>query len=234
MQQRLQLDILPQPDLFTCGPTSLHAVYRYFDDDIPLNQVIAETGRLDDGGTLAVLLGCHALKRGYQARIYTCNLTVFDPTWFYPKPANLIEKLTAQMNAKKEEKLQVASQAYIDFLSQGGTIRMRDLSGSLIRKYLRRSIPILTGLSATYLYQCEREYGITPVADDILGLAVGHFVILCGYDELDRTAYVADPYLPNPLGPEHYYEVDLERLVCAIMLGVLTYDANFLIIRPKA
>ena len=46
MQQRLHLDILPQPDLFTCGPTSLHAVYRYHGDDIPLEQVIAETGKL--------------------------------------------------------------------------------------------------------------------------------------------------------------------------------------------
>ena len=32
--------------------------------------------------TLAVLLGCHALRRGYEATIYTFNLQVFDPTWF--------------------------------------------------------------------------------------------------------------------------------------------------------
>jgi hypothetical protein len=225
--------MLPQPDLFTCGPTSLHAVYRFYNDEIPLHQVIAETGRLDDGGTLGVLLGSHALKRGYTATIYTFNLTVFDPTWFGVEKVDLTAKLKAQMQVKKEEKLQLASRAYIEFLSQGGKIRMKDLTAGLLRHYLRRSFPILTGLSATYLYQCARETGVFPQPDDILGLATGHFVVLCGYDEIERMAHVADPFLPNPLGSDHYYEVDLDRLVCAILLGVLTYDANFLIIRPK-
>ena len=42
METRLSLDILPQPDELTCGPTCLHAVYRYYGDDISLDQVIAE------------------------------------------------------------------------------------------------------------------------------------------------------------------------------------------------
>ncbi len=225
--------MLPQPDLFTCGPTCLHAVYQFYGEELPLEQVIAETGKKRDGGTLAVLLGCHALKRGYSATIYTYNLTVFDPTWFGANRPDLIEKLRAQMAAKQEEKLQMASRSYVEFLSQGGKIRMKDLTASLIRRYLKRSIPLLTGLSATYLYRCAREYGDIPVTDDVLGLAVGHFVVLCGYDQTQRKAVVADPYLPNPLGPGHHYEVDLDRLVCAILLGVLTYDANFLVIRPK-
>ena len=69
----------PQPDDMTCGPTCLHAVYRYFDDDVPLEQVVGEASMLDEGGTLAVLLGCHAQRRGYEASIYTYNLDVFDP-----------------------------------------------------------------------------------------------------------------------------------------------------------
>ena len=77
-----KLKILTQPDDSTCGPTSLHAVYQYFDDDISLDQVIKEVSFLEEGGTLAVMLGCHALKRGYKVKIYTYNLHVFDPTWF--------------------------------------------------------------------------------------------------------------------------------------------------------
>jgi hypothetical protein len=75
------LDILPQPDGSSCGPTCLHAVYRYFDDDIPLQQVIAEVPTLEDGGTLAVYLACHALLRGFKATIISYNLQIFDPTW---------------------------------------------------------------------------------------------------------------------------------------------------------
>ena len=43
-----------QPDYTTCGPTSLHAIYRYFGDPIDLNTVIAEMPKLPGGGTLAV------------------------------------------------------------------------------------------------------------------------------------------------------------------------------------
>src|SRR6185369_13364802 len=76
VKTRLRLEILPQPDDITCGPTCLHAVYRYFGDVIGLDQVIEEVPQLETGGTLAVLLGCHALRRGYDATIYTYNLQV--------------------------------------------------------------------------------------------------------------------------------------------------------------
>ncbi|MEZ6193794.1 MAG: hypothetical protein R3C45_21330 [Phycisphaerales bacterium] len=38
----LELQILRQPDNSTCGPTSLHAVYKYY-GDIELKQVITQT-----------------------------------------------------------------------------------------------------------------------------------------------------------------------------------------------
>ncbi len=232
MQKKLHFDILPQPDNTTCGPTCLHAAYRYFGLELPLEQVIHDVPRLEHGGTLAVLLGLAALQRGYQATVYTFNLEVFDPTWFQPNGHDLIERLEAQMAVKGSPRLQAASQAYIAFLQQGGTLRMQDLTGALIRKYLNRSIPILTGLSSTYLYGDPREIGSDCRSDDIHGIATGHFVVLSGYDKKRRKVSVADPYLPNPLGQEHYYEVGLDRLICAILLGVLTYDANLLVVTP--
>ena len=39
------LEILTQPDDSTCGPTCLHAVYRYFKDPVALDDVIAEVPR---------------------------------------------------------------------------------------------------------------------------------------------------------------------------------------------
>jgi hypothetical protein len=35
------------------------------------------------------------------------------------------------------------------------------------------------------------------------------------------------------LAPDRYYGIDIYRLVCAIMLGILTYDGNLVIIRPR-
>jgi hypothetical protein len=231
MQKHLQLEILAQPDDTTCGPTCLHSVYQYYRDDVPLHQVVQESSALQETGTLAVLLGDHALKRGYAATIYTFNLTVFDPTWFLTN-SDLVERLEAQMAAKQNTKLHVASKAYIEFLKLGGEIRMQDLNAALIIRYLKSSIPILTGLSATYLYGCEREIEPDCRPDDIHGVPTGHFVVLSGYDVDRGTVRVADPYQSNPSG-DHYYEVKMDRLVCAILLGVLTYDANLLIIQPR-
>lgn len=231
MTRQLELDILPQPNDTTCGPTCLHSVYSYFGDDVPLDQVIDEIPTLHTGGTLAVSLGCHALKRGFQATIYTYNLTVFDPTWFL-RDKDLVHCLHEQMAAKSSAKLRAASQTYINFVELGGKIHMQDLNASLLRRYLKRSIPILTGLSSTFLYQCEREIDANCKPDDVRGVPTGHFVVLCGYDKQKRMVRVADPYLPNPLGENHYYEVGLDRLVCAILLGVLTYDANLLVVEP--
>jgi hypothetical protein len=234
MDKKLHLGIKSQPDDITCGPTCLHAVYTYFGDKISLDKVIGQVKQLKGGGTLAVLLGCHALRRGYRAKLYTFNLQVFDPTWFASGAPAIEERLTAQMEVRRNPKVRTASKAYLDFLRLGGRICFEDLTSSLIRGLLKRSIPILTGLSATFLYRTAREtaLGKKLVYDDIRGEPTGHFVVLCGYNMQDRTAVVADPLLPNPISNSPIYTVRLNRLICAIMLGILTYDANLLIITP--
>lgn len=233
MEARLDFEILPQPTNTTCGPTCLHAVYKYFNDDISLQTVIEECQQLEEGGTLAVLLGCHALSRGYDARIFTFNLQVFDPTWFIPGAPPLADALRAQMAAKDSPKLHLASHAYLDFLELGGTIRMQDVTGRLLRKYLKKAVPVLTGLSATYLYQEAREIEDDCRPDSIIGLPSGHFVVLCGYHQKDRSVLVADPLHPNPLAQKPLYEIQLDRVICSILLGILTYDANLLVIEPR-
>ena len=44
---------------------------------------------------------------------------------------------------------------------------------------------------------------------------------------------IADPYEANPVASGKDYAVTMERLINSILLGVLTYDANLLIIRPQ-
>jgi hypothetical protein len=47
----LPVSTLPQPDETTCGPTCLHAIYRFFGDDAALSVVIERMWRLEHGGT---------------------------------------------------------------------------------------------------------------------------------------------------------------------------------------
>jgi hypothetical protein len=229
----MDVDVLGQPDDSTCGPTALHSIYHYYGDEINLDQVIKEVHTFEDGGTLAVWLGCHALLRGYDALLYSCNLQLLDPTWFASEDVNLVEKLQKQLQYKHDSKLVRSSQAFIDFLHYGGTVKLEDLTRDLLRRHLGQGFPILTGLSSTFLYRSAREVPPAQYYDDVSGLPAGHFVILCGYNRKTKSILIADPMTQNPFSETRKYEVHIDRVVCAILLGVLTHDANFLIIKPK-
>jgi hypothetical protein len=234
-QSLLNLDILPQPDDQTCGPTCLHAVYGFWHDDLPIDQVIREVEPLDSGGTLAVQLATHALGRGYRCTICTFNLAVFDPTWFRPG-VDLAAKLRQQAAVKADPKLRAATRWYLEYLALGGRIQFQELSRRLLTGPLEDGRPILTGLSATYLYDCAREVERDGRLqyDDVRGEPTGHFVVLCGYDPARDEVLVADPLFEKPRYGGHQYAVSSARLLTALALGILTYDANLLVLEPES
>lgn len=231
---QLRLSVLPQPNNTTCGPTCLHAVYRFWNYEMPLQEVIDTVEPLPEGGTLAVRLAIHALRRGFRAQIYTYNLQIFDPTWFSPGgtvEVDLPERLREQRQHKRSTKLSLATDNYLEFLSLGGSLHYENLDAKLLKRFLRRGIPVLTGLSATHLYDCAREY--KDDYDDVRGTPSGHFVVLSGYDPKTREVSIADPLHDNPRFGSQYYRVAMNRLTASILLGILTYDANLLVITPK-
>lgn len=227
----IPLEMLPQPTESTCGPTCLHAIYRHFDRELPLERIITEIPEHADGGTLSVNLALHALKHGFKARTYSYNLRVFDPTWRNLEPEELIEKLSQRIAFLSNEKLIHTHRLYIQFLKNGGRIKFNDLTPAFIQQLLKKGAPILTGLSATYLYQYAREM---PDAsdDDLAGSPTGHFVVVNGYDEDSGEVIIMDPYQDNPFNPHGSYRIDVHRFINAVMLGIITYDANLLIVTP--
>jgi len=227
-----QFSIHFQTDDTACGPTCLQAVYAWWGDELGLPRLNREIARVRGGGTLAAFLACHALERGYRATLYTYNLHLFDPTWFAPPVPDLPRRLRAQAEIKDKSRIRVATQAYLRFLELGGELRFEDLSKTLLRSFLQRGQPVLTGLSSTYLYHAVREREDDGEEDDLGGKPTGHFVVLCGL-EPGGLVRVADPYPHHPLSARPYYSVSLDRVLGAILLGVLTHDANFLIIRPR-
>ncbi|MDC8445411.1 MAG: C39 family peptidase [Nitrosomonas sp.] len=223
----LPVRILPQPDETTCGPTCLHAIYDYWGKTDALDEIISRTRKLESGsGTFDVFLACDALRHGFQATIYTYNLMIFDPSWFVPG-IDIAERLRLQSEAKTDRRLRYATRGYLEFLAAGGCLRFLDLSRRLIHGLLRRGLPILTGLSSTFLYRVAREHGPDDTPDDIRGVPAGHFVIISGYNRNKRTLLINDPY-----GPNQEYWCNIDRVINAILLGIVTYDSNLLVVHP--
>lgn len=243
MTHELVLEIQSQPSDTACGPTCLAAVYDYWNQPVDLDRLIGKISELDSGGTLAVDLACDALRRGFAAEIVTYNLQLFDPTWFdsdgeMKSAEALIDKLTKQLDSKKGRvdfdmaRLRPATESYLQYIALGGRVRMQPLDELLLVSMMARQTPILCGLSATYLYQESRE---TPSGepDDEGGDPTGHFVVMHGFDPIKRTVLIADPLHPNPLAPTNKYVAPLSRVTSSILLGIVTYDANLLMIVPK-
>ncbi len=228
----LRVAIKKQPDETMCGPTCLHAIYEYYNDSIALEQVINEINQLEEGGTLGAWLAVHALNRGYCATIYSYHLQIFDPTWFVYNSSFMQEKLKKQLEFKTDPKLKTATNAYLQFLELGGKLKFEDLRTTLLRRYLNKNQPVISGLSATYLYRSPREFGADLIYDDLRGEPAGHFVVLHGYNKESREISVADPIMENPLGMGQSYEMKIDRVLNAILLGNVTYDANLIIITP--
>lgn len=229
------IDVRQQPDDVSCGPTCLQAVYEFYGTSLPLEQVIRSVRSVDHGGTLGVLLGVDALERGFSATLFTYNLDVFDPSWFAGRGRDLRAELERQLAYRTNPKLRSTIQAYIDFVDHGGDIRHRELTPDLLANIVRRGYPPITGLSATYLYGCEREVfdGKEAHYDAVRGEPVGHFVVISGVDPGTGNFRVSDPSADNPLHGRGTYWVSPHRLIGAIFLGVTTYDGNVLIVRPR-
>ncbi len=220
-----------QPDDSTCGPTCLLQVYRYWGLEKDLDAIITETRRNKGGGTIAVWLGLSALQNGFDALLYTYNLKVFDPTWAKLGAEDLLQKLRARRRLVRKARLKTVMRAYEDYVAAGGRIRFQELTPQLIIKHLNQGAPVLTGLSATYLYRTAREKN--DQYDDIGGDPMGHFVVVCGHLDQGRRFILRDPARLIPMSKTGKYSVPAERLLPAILLGNTTYDANLLVIKPR-
>ena len=217
-----------QPDDVTCGPTSLRQVLSFYGDDKTHEEVAQLIPQNEDGGTLGVFLGLAALELGYRATIYPYNLRVFDPTWFGLSREGLLDKLEARAAIVPGRKLRAAVEAYAAFVDGGGQVQFAEMSPKLLVSILERGHPIISGLSATYLYRTPREIPDINMPDDVRGEPVGHFVTVSGHRNAGRTFLIADPDRASPLGAGGRYEVPARRLINAILLGDVTYDAVLL------
>jgi hypothetical protein len=155
MESRLQLDILAQPDNVTCGPTCLHAVYRFYGDQLPLDQVIQR----DSAASRRWDIGCFAGVPRFAPRLRRDHFDVQSADLrpdLVSAPISLAWRIVCELRwpSSGSSKLACGERGLSGIATDlGGRIQMEDFTSRLIRRYLKREIPILTGLSATYLYR---------------------------------------------------------------------------------
>ena len=138
------------------------------------------------------------------------------------------------MEHKTSRRFLAVADAYIKYLEAGGEISFDDMSTGLLAKHLNENLPVLCGLCATYLYDCAREVFENGQAhfDDIKGELTGHFVVAYHINS-SGFLQIADPYHANPLASNKYYEVPVQKFINAVHLGIVSYDANILIIKNE-
>ena len=130
--------------------------------------------------------------RDIAPRIYTYNLKVFDPTWFVRAGVDIAARLRRQLEAKPTSSAR-ADRGLPRIPEAGRATALGGLVPALVRGFLRRRLPILTGLSSTYLYRVPREYGPDDTPDDIRGVPSGHFVVIAGHDAQRRRYWWSIP-----------------------------------------
>jgi hypothetical protein len=236
--RELSVQHFVQPDDVTCGPTALRKVYDFYGVDVDFEDVRDSLERNEDGGTLAVFLGMAALRRGFEARLYAYDPRIFDPTWHILARDALVGKIRARFPYLRDAKRRGAAMAYVRFLQMGGELAFDELTPALLRSIIDRGHPILAGLSATHLYGFSRERWDEAtgrlVDDDVAGDPTGHFIVISGYDESGRRLTVLDPSEHVPASADGRVRVGAERLINAILLGDVTYDAVLLELWPPA
>lgn len=226
------VSILPQPTESTCGPTCLQAVYSHFGYKEKLSKLVEEVPETETGGTFSVLLALHALNREFDTTIFSYNLRTFDPTWQRLPLESIAEKLEQRLHRIRSLKARANLAAYIEYLNKGGSLRFDELTPKLLKKILKTQGPIIAGLSSTHLYR-DTRLSKAGAPDDVYGDPEGHFIVISHWDKTQKSFIVADPYRKNPVSKRQIYRVDPNRLINAIMLGIVTYDANLLVITPR-
>ncbi len=229
----LRVQRLTQPDDVTCGPTCLSSVLRFLGHpEATLDEVIARTPRNADGGTLGPHLGRAALRFGMQARVWSFAVQVFDPSWRRLSRPELLDRLRRRIDHLPEGRLRRTHLAYLEFLEEGGEVRLTELRRRDLVAALNRGHPLIVGLSVTWLYQHPREMPEDNQPDDIRGSPVGHFVVVTGYLARGKRFLVSDPWPSPPFEGDRHYPVSDRRLLQAILLGDVTNDAVVVEIQP--
>jgi hypothetical protein len=241
MEKILDIDIQPQKD-HECGPCALHDILRYYGTQTDRDELIVDCSKESiQMRDWDYRIGITALKHGYGSEITTLATSIYDPSWVDLSMEDLSKKLQAQIEVYQSiiNKKVKAPEEYsyehdvefelveattaLQFIQQGGVVRLMPITKELLVDYLSKDIAIIAGVNATLLHKKVRKEGMDN--DEHRGSVWSHMLIISGYNKTDF--HISDPGPWYDSSQKYWREKDW------VIESITRRDQNIIAILPK-
>lgn len=223
-----------------CSPTALSVLLSAYGKDYNPLEIEADVPQsIDDTGhklgTINQQLATWCTGLGFKVTLYTFDCQVIGQSWAGLEPKDLLEQLKRRgtgwvVPSLGEVWTKQYADAYVDFISSGGTLAIRPYVTAKLLYTLLENGPYLPSVSYNTLYGAARvqtDDDNKLINDDIHGRSSTHSIVVYGNDK-DGNLLIADPWEKPGL---HTLEPD--RLVAAISAAQTECDNLLFQILPS-
>jgi hypothetical protein len=220
-----------QPTNTTCSPTALSTLLGHYEDKISPLDIESKVAQCvnDKGekiGTINQQLATWCLDNGYDVTLYTFDCQIIDQSWSELDAEQQVERMKLRKNGwvvpgMGEEWTKQYTQAYIDFIAAGGTLRIQPAVTTRLLYKLLETGPFLPCVSYSNLYGAARSRNngeVEAIDDDVNGRATNHSIVVYGNDE-SGNFLIADSWRKPGL-----HTIEPERLLAAISTAQIECD----------
>lgn len=229
-----------QPTNTTCSPTALSMLLEHYDRKLDPRDIEAKVPQCVNNkgekiGTINQQLATWCLENGFSVTLYTFECQIIDQSWSELNTEQLLERMKLRKDGRVvpgmgEEWTKQYTQAYIDFVSAGGDLRIQPAVTTKLLYELLNIGPFLPCVSYSTLYGAARSRNtdeLESVDDDINGSAKNHSIVVYGNDEAGNFL-IADPWKRPGL-----HTIEPERMLAAISTAQIECDNLLFQVQPK-
>lgn len=205
--KQLNVPLLRQGEGTTdCGPTCVSMILKYYGIENDVEEVTREIRRIDkkmilpaDAFTYTPQLGLYFLKQGFEAEIVTFNPFIFNYTDRLSPNGALLKRMQdywEKLKRRRKISIEIKRPAkfFVDFMENGGKVRVKVPDESDIREEIKSSRPLLALMTTNFLYKKPKGRSFNFHANVITGI--------------DKTHIYANDPLANSNGGRKRYLID--------------------------